>query len=117
MEKFLADESVDFRLITYLRDNGYEIKAIMEINPGISDEEVLSMSNDMGVVLITEDKDFGELTYRLRKKNQGVILIRMDGLTIEKKVLKIQQILQNYLPELKGKFTVATIDKVRIKQI
>ncbi|MCB9282666.1 MAG: DUF5615 family PIN-like protein [Lewinellaceae bacterium] len=45
MEKFLADESEDFRIVTHLREDGYEIEAIVEINPSISDEEVLALAN------------------------------------------------------------------------
>jgi len=77
MEKFLADESVDFRIGTHLREGGYEIEAIVEINPSISDEEVLTLANEMEAILVTEDKDFGELTYRLKKPNRGIVLIRI----------------------------------------
>lgn len=115
MEKLLADESVDFRIVAHLREGGYEIEAIVEINPSISDEEVLNLANEMSLVLITEDKDFGELTYRLRKPNQGIILIRMSGLPIEEKIEKVLQVMQRYLPELRGKFTVISKDKVRVK--
>lgn len=54
MEKLLADESVDFRIVAHLRESGYEIEAIVEINPSINDEEVLSLANKMSLVLITE---------------------------------------------------------------
>ena len=40
MEKFLADESVDFHIINYLRNSGYEVKTIIETNP--STVELLS---------------------------------------------------------------------------
>lgn len=115
MDKLLADESVDFRIVEHLREGGYEIEAIVEINPSISDEEVLSLANEMGLVLITEDKDFGELTYRLRKPNQGIVLIRMSGLPIEEKIGKVLIVMNSYLPELRGKFTVISKDRVRIK--
>ncbi|MCB9282635.1 MAG: DUF5615 family PIN-like protein [Lewinellaceae bacterium] len=115
MEKFLADESVDFRIVTHLREDGYEIEAIVEINPSISDEEVLTLANEMEAILVTEDKDFGELTYRLKKPNQGIVLIRMSGVQIEEKIEKIRQVLENYLEDLRRKFTVISKDKVRIK--
>ncbi|MBK7410052.1 MAG: DUF5615 family PIN-like protein [Saprospirales bacterium] len=115
MEKFLADESVDFRIVTHLREDGYEIEAIVEINPSIDDEEVLNLANEMEAILLTEDKDFGELTYRLKKPNKGIILIRMSGIQIEEKIEKVSQVLENYLQDLRGKFTVISKDKVRIK--
>ncbi|MBK6949507.1 MAG: DUF5615 family PIN-like protein [Haliscomenobacter sp.] len=117
MDLFLADESVDFRIIRHIRKKGYGVKAITETNPGISDEEVLQIANEMGAILITEDKDFGELTYRLRKPNQGIVLIRMPGIPIMEKIEKIAQVLESYAQDLKKKFTVITMEKVRIKDL
>lgn len=52
MAKFLADESVDFRIVSQLRENGYEIEATIEVNPSISDEQVLEIANDLEAILI-----------------------------------------------------------------
>lgn len=114
-EKFLADESVDFRLVTNLREDGYDIEAIVELSPGITDEQVLEVANRLKAILITEDKDFGELTYRLQQPNQGIVLIRMGGLPIQERLLRVRQLLVEHLQELRDKFTVITKDKIRIK--
>ncbi len=115
MGKVLADESVDFRIVSYLRENGYEIVAIVEIHPSMSDADVLSLANETDLVLLTEDKDFGELSYRLRRPNPGILLVRMSGVPIEEKIEKIYHVMKSYFSELKGKFTVVSKDKVRIK--
>lgn len=117
MGDFLADESVDFRIITYLRNEGFDVAAIVEMNPGISDEEVLNLANELEAVLLTEDKDFGELTYRLQKPNQGIVLIRLSGVAVDKKLQIIDQVIENYIDDLRGKFTVITKDKLRIKDL
>ena len=117
MEKFLADESVDFQIVTHLRENGYEIEAIVEMSPGISDEEVLKIANNLEAILFTEDKDFGELTYRFQHPNQGIILIRMGNLELEEKLERIQTLLQDHLEELRNRFTVITQNKIRIKDM
>jgi predicted nuclease of predicted toxin-antitoxin system len=116
MRKWVVDESVDFRIVTRLRELGYEVEAITETHPGIPDEEVLKRANEMQAILITEDKDFGELSYRLKKANHGIELIRMSGLGIEDKILKIAGVLENFDEELAGKFTVISKDKIRIKE-
>ncbi len=102
-------------MVACLREDGYEIEAIVELNPGINDEEVLNLANEMEAILLTEDKDFGELTYRLEKPNQGIILIRLSGIQIEEKIEKIRIVLEKHLQDLRGKFTVISQDKVRIK--
>ena len=115
MKKFLADESVDFRIVKSLRNDGFEIEAIVELKPSIDDDEVLKIAMELEAILLTEDKDFGELTFRLQKPNRGIILIRMSGEPIESKIKKIKEIFKTYLNEFSGKFTVITSTKVRIR--
>lgn len=116
MERFVADESVDFRIVRYLRKAGFEVKAIVEENPSISDEEVLEQAFASNALLLTEDKVFGELTYRLKKRNKGIILIRLYGIPIVDKIKKIESVMNNYLKELHGKFAVISKEKIRIKK-
>ena len=60
----LADESVDFNIVRRLREDDYKVQAVIETSPGISDEAVLVAANKLEAILLTEDTDFGELTYR-----------------------------------------------------
>jgi len=115
MGKFLADESVDFRIVKALREDHYEIEAIVEINPSIDDEQVLAIANELNAILITEDKDFGELTYRLRRPNKGIILLRLRKENIEVKIKKVKEVLEKFREEIQNRFTVITTNKVRIK--
>lgn len=77
--KIIADESVDYAIIQALRSKGFEIYSILEQSPGIDDRHVLAIANRHKGILITEDKDFGELTYRLNKRHHGILLIRLSG--------------------------------------
>lgn len=112
----LADESVDFGIIEALRIHGYEIEAIIENDPSIDDDEVLEIAIKKDVILLTEDKDFGELTYRLKKPNKGILLIRLSGLTIEKKIEMVLETLDKYKEELKNHFSVLSVNKLRIRK-
>lgn len=59
--RFLADENVSHIVIERLRASGFDITSLGEIKSGASDENVLGAANSDGCVLITEDRDFGEL--------------------------------------------------------
>ena len=50
MKKFLADESVDFRIVRSLRNDGYEVEAIVELTPSISDDEILKMAIELEAI-------------------------------------------------------------------
>jgi hypothetical protein len=67
----VADECVDFSIIECLRKRGIEVFAIVEQDPSIIDEDVLDIAVRMGAPLITEDKDFGELVFRLKLPHHG----------------------------------------------
>jgi predicted nuclease of predicted toxin-antitoxin system len=72
----LADEGVDRQIIDRLRADGNAVHAITEMNPGANDEWVLQTANTNTALLITADKDFGELVYRLGRATEGIFLLR-----------------------------------------
>jgi predicted nuclease of predicted toxin-antitoxin system len=114
---FVADESVDFRIVQHLRQRGIEIDAILEMEPSISDKEVLEIANTKNALILTEDKDFGELVFRLRLATHGVILIRLSDSPITTKLQKIDELILHYSENIGGSFTVITKDRIRIKAI
>ena len=77
--RFIADESCDFGVVRALRAGGHEVMAVAEISPRIPDQRVLELAVNQNCVLITEDKDFGELIYAQRRQTGGVILLRFPG--------------------------------------
>ena len=81
----LADENVDRQIVERLRHEGFDVRYIAETDAGISDDEVLDLANREESLLLTADKDFGELVFRLKKITVGVVLIRLAGLTPERK--------------------------------
>ena len=74
--RFVADESCDFAVVRALRASGHDVVAIAEISPRLSDQKVLALAHDEMRVLVTEDKDFGELVYASKQQTSGVVLLR-----------------------------------------
>ncbi len=71
---FRADESIDRQIVEAVRRNGYEVVSVAENSPEIPDTQVLSAANEAHAVLLTADKDFGELVFRQRMTHSGVVL-------------------------------------------
>ena len=59
-----ADESVDRPVVERLRQDSHDVAYVAELAPSITDDEVLRNANDRSAVLVTADKDFGELVFR-----------------------------------------------------
>lgn len=115
--KFLADESVDFPIVKLMRGLGYKIDAVVEFSAGVPDIEVLEIANEKEAILITMDKDFGELVYRNKHNTFGVVLLRINYLESNKQLEIINELLDKYVDELFGKFTVVQENNVRIRII
>jgi predicted nuclease of predicted toxin-antitoxin system len=114
---FVADESVDATIFAALRQEGFFVYSIQENQFGIIDEEVLDVANERKAILLTEDKDFGELVYRLKLPHCGILLMRLIGLTTEEKATAALKTVQSHLQELPNNFTVLKDGKVRIRKI
>jgi predicted nuclease of predicted toxin-antitoxin system len=74
--RFLADESCDFAVVRALRACGHEVRAVAEDAPKTEDAVIIEIAARERRVLITEDKDFGQLVYRGFHASSGVVLIR-----------------------------------------
>ena len=111
----LADEGVDFPVVERLRGDGHEVLYIAEMDPGISDEKVLALANDKNALLLTADKDFGELVYRLRRISAGVLLMRLAGLSPARKATLVSSVVRDHGEKLIHTFTVVTPGLVRVR--
>ena len=115
--KFLADENLEKPIVDYLRGKGYEVLYIAEISPSMKDEEIMQLANKDERILITNDRDFGELTFHKRKVTSGIILIRAMDEKSQNKVELIKHVLIETKGKLRGKFIVVNEAGIRIKKI
>lgn len=112
----VADESVDFGIVTALRERGFDVSAIAELFPSIPDPQVLRFAVEKNALLLTEDKDFGELVYRLRLPHRGILLIRIQESGGETKYERVVQELLAHADEMANAFSVLSDEKLRIKR-
>ena len=73
---FLADESCDACMVRILRAVGHDVMAVARAHQGASDTDVIDLAVGTSRILITEDKDFGQLVYASGHGHSGVILLR-----------------------------------------
>lgn len=112
----VADKSVDFGIIKELRNKGYLVYSILENNAGTSDETVLNIANENACILLTEDKDFGELVHRLNLKHFGILLIRIIDSKRNEKINLVLTSFENHFLEFKNNFSVLSNNGLRIKK-
>jgi predicted nuclease of predicted toxin-antitoxin system len=113
--KIVADESVDFGIILRLRQKSIEVISIAEDNCGIKDDEVLNISLKYNCLLITEDKDFGELTYRLKLEHKGILLVRLNDIPRNERIELVAELIEKHFDEINNNFSVIDKRGLRIK--
>ena len=111
--QFVADENIDWPIIERLRADGHVVHVVVELSPGINDSDVLAAANQCDAVLLTADKDFGELVYRRQQLFTGLILVRLAGVAPQAKAQLIADVIAQFGESLDDAFTVVTATSVR----
>ncbi|MGH9316288.1 MAG: DUF5615 family PIN-like protein [Thermoanaerobaculia bacterium] len=114
--KFLADEGFDGPIVEGLRASGHEVLWVAEMDPGLADEIVLSLAHETDSVLLTTDRDFGELVFRRRMVTSGVVLVRLAGLGASRKAAIVEEAIASHGDRLRGAFASVTPSAIRIRR-
>jgi predicted nuclease of predicted toxin-antitoxin system len=114
--RFLADENLPRACVAAMRTAGYDVSWICEQTTALSDEDVCRMATDQDRVIVSNDKDFGDLVMRFRKAVPGVVLVRLHGKRPEEMAtLLITALAQGH--EWCGYFSVVSEDAIRIRPL
>ena len=112
---FLVDAGVGRKVEQWLAASGHNVKAVRAIDPRMTDNAILQMAVDESRIVITMDKDFGEMVYRAGQAHAGVLLLRLDEAASEEKVHVVAQIIQSHGEKLEGRFSVYQSGRLRIR--
>jgi predicted nuclease of predicted toxin-antitoxin system len=112
--RFLANENFPLPSVRHLREAGYDVAAITEDSPGIEDREVLARAVLERRVILTFDRDYGELIYRLGlSPSSGVIYLRYQPRSPIEPAEQLLILLQTEGLQFEGKFTVIEREQMR----
>ena len=115
--KFLVDENFHLAIYQFLKDQGYDATSVAKDYSSFEDLEILSIANKEKRVIITNDKDFGELIFRYRKSSRGVILLRLKIDFPDYRIKVVLMLIKKLGIGLNKKFVVASEDRIRIKKL
>lgn len=112
----MADENVDKEIVDRLRADGHDVLFIAEDAPGIDDQAVLDRSRQTDGVLLTADKDFGDLVFRQRLLHSGVLLVRLAGVRPDMKSGLVAATFARHGKELRSGFAVLSKRSLRFRK-
>jgi predicted nuclease of predicted toxin-antitoxin system len=77
--RWLADECIAAPLVEALRQCDRDVLYVAEHAAGLTDADVVELSMREGRLLLTEDKDFGDLIFRRGRTVPGIVLVRVGA--------------------------------------
>jgi len=113
--RFLVDECAGPGLASWLTEQGHDVLSVFDAARGISDTEVLRRAVSEQRILVTTDKDFGEMIFRQGRMHTGVILLRLDDERTPNKIDVLDRLLDQHADAVAGAYVVATEETIRIR--
>jgi predicted nuclease of predicted toxin-antitoxin system len=114
--RFLADESCDFSVVRALRAAGHDVVAVAEVALGSPDEAVIERALSDKRLLLTEDKDFGQLVFASTVASPGVVFIRYPATARRTLPTAVLDLIGKYGDHLAGCFVVLQPSRIRISR-
>ena len=115
--RLVADENCDFSVVIDLRLAGHDVVAITEQMAGADDQTVIDFACSERRLLLTEDKDFGQLVFAAAKQNSGVILIRYPASARSALSAAVVKLLSDSGESLYSRFAVLEPGRVRVTRL
>lgn len=113
--RFLLDVNVGRSVKQFLEEGGFDVTWTTEINPHMQDDAILALANEQERILITVDKDFGDLIFHQGLPTKGVIRLEDARPTVQIRYLRT--LLDRHLDELENHFTVVEGGRIRVRDI
>jgi predicted nuclease of predicted toxin-antitoxin system len=115
--KFLVDVGVGEKVEEYLLEKRYDTKAVRSLDQSMPDQEIIRLAALEKRIVITMDKDFGELVYHSGLDHCGILLLRLEDATGSEKQQVIAKILAKYADNIKNNFCVYQNKKFRFRKL
>ena len=115
--RLLANENVPGPLIVMLRSKGHDVVSVKQGSRGAPDTSVMAQARSEERVLLTCDKDFGELAFRARLPVPcGIILLRLSGASPDEDNARALAAVESR-HDWQGHFAVITDRQIRFRPL
>jgi predicted nuclease of predicted toxin-antitoxin system len=115
--RWLADECVAAPLVAFLRAGGHDVLYVAEAAAGLSDADVVELGLREQRLLLTEDKDFGDLVFRRERAVPGVVLLRIGPENPALKATRLAAAIERYGDGLFGRYMVIEEGRFRSRRL
>ena len=114
--RFIVDECTGPSVAAWLREEGHDVFSVYDSARGSDDVMILNMALRENRVLITNDRDFGEMIFRLNMPHCGIVFLRLADNRSSSKIHILEKLLAGHQDIIEGNFITITEKKIRISR-
>ena len=112
--RLIIDECTGPALACWLREQGHDVVYVGDEAFGMKDAEIIARAASDMRILITNDRDFGDMIFQSHVPHAGVLLLRLRNERPSSKIAVLDRVLKGYGDSLAENFVVATEHLVRL---
>ncbi|GIV17713.1 MAG: hypothetical protein KatS3mg022_3148 [Armatimonadota bacterium] len=113
--RFLVDVPAGGQLAEWLRSQGHDVLEVRNIDPKMADALIIELGYRESRIIITLDKDFGELSVRMGMPHYGIV--RLPDVTVPLRKSLLQKVLDAHAGDLeKGAIVTVSISRIRVRR-
>jgi predicted nuclease of predicted toxin-antitoxin system len=113
--RVLVDVSAGKAVDDWCCQNGHDVQTVRARDPKMEDIDILSWAVSEGRMVVTMDKDFGELVYHSGQPHAGILLLRLEAASSSERVAVVEEIVKTHGDQLPGSFAVYQNGRLRIR--
>jgi predicted nuclease of predicted toxin-antitoxin system len=111
--KYLVDECVPRAVFDTVRAMGHDVALVRDLTQGADDEDVLTLAQEQGRILLTEDRRFGQIAINRGLPSFGVIILALDGVSPNDRASRVRDVLPSLASDIPGSIIVISAARVR----
>lgn len=115
--KFIVDESTGRSVADFLEEKDYSTVFVGEEMVGADDREIMKKAVEEDRIIVTNDKDFGQLAVKEGRDAKGIILLRLKIETPDNKVKTVRNLLDEHPEKIDGNLAVVKEDSIKLREI
>ena len=115
--RWLIDECVDADLVVLLRESEHDVIYMSDVAPHTTDTQVMNRADRENRLLLTEDKDFGDLVFRQARPVPAIVLLQIDSTRRSHKGARLLAAIDRFGDNLLRNYTVIEAARFRSRPL
>lgn len=116
MIRFIVDVNLGNGVEKYLESLGYDVLTVRSVNPSMEDKQIVEIACREERIILTLDKDFGDLVYKSGMNHKGILILRIEDWSLKNKKDVLDWILNQHIEELQNAFSIYHKGVLRIRK-